>query len=93
MIELKQSYGKRRTGEGSVSKITVDHHCPPEDTNRIGITLRFDPGSSIHRDRMEVIIDANDFASLFTEMIDQNRRAFLDAVANALLAHPDRAPR
>ncbi len=38
---------------------------------------------------MEVIIDADDFAMLLTEMIDHKRRAFLDAVANALLAHPD----
>ncbi len=89
MIELKKSYGKRRSGKGSEGKVTVDYHCPPENVDRVGITLRFDSGSPNQHDCMEVVIDANDFASLFTEMIDHNRRAFLDAVANALLAHPD----
>jgi len=89
VIELKRSIGQRYSLKGNASKVTVDHYCAPDNADRIGVTLLFDTGTSDKRDHMEVNIDADDFAPLFKEMIDYN---FLDAVAQALLAHPDAAP-
>jgi hypothetical protein len=88
VIELKHSRAGRYSGEGRTSKVTLDYFAPPHDVDNIGIEFKFDPGSERYRDRMVVYLEADDFVSLFKEMISHNRRAFLRAVGKALLSHP-----
>ena len=66
----------------------------PADVGRgdDGVMIRFDMGTDLKHEFVRVEIPATDFAALMAEMIDANRRAFLDGVAQALLAAPDKEP-
>ena len=86
---LEFSRGERATGEGSKSMVFVDDDCPPENVDHVGIKFIFDPGSPIKRDQMVLRISADDFPAVLQSMIDANRKAFLEAVGQALLAYPE----
>lgn len=89
MVILANSTGSR-TGETSPKgHVLVDYRGPRNAVDSAGIYMRFDIGTPNKREFVRVDIEPEDFPALMAEMLSCNRRVFLDAVAKALLAHPE----
>ncbi|MBY5785301.1 hypothetical protein HFN62_16415 [Rhizobium leguminosarum] len=89
MIKLSRSKAWRTKAKSPRDGVVVQCFAPPENGNDSGVSLRFDIGTPIKHEYIEVDIHPADFHLLLTEMLDFNRGAFLDAVARAILARPE----
>lgn len=92
MIKLRRSKAWRTKARSPRDGVLVEYFTPPESVNDSGVILRFDIGTPIKHEYIEVDIYPEDYHLLLTEMLDSNRGAFLDAVARAILARPEPSP-
>ncbi len=84
---LEKSYVVRPSGEGSISHIETGYHCPSHNVDHVCLTLSFDIGTKQKHEKVRVIVDADDFGSLISEMINHNQAAFLSALDSVLVPY------
>lgn len=90
MVVLENSTGSRTADKSPIDGLIVDYRgSRTGHDSGAGIYMRFDIGSSKKREFVRVDIEPEDFTAVLTEMIACNRKAFLEAVAKALLAYPE----
>ena len=89
MIVLENSKGSRTSEASPNDQVIVDYRGARNAVDSAGIYMRFDIGTEKKHEFVRVDVEPEDFAPLVAEMISCNRRVFLEAVAKALLAHPE----
>ncbi|PDT09780.1 hypothetical protein [Rhizobium sp. M1] len=85
MQELTNSRAWRRKDEAPNDTVIADWLAGDIGDELAGVVLRFDIGSENRHEYIGVDISPLDYAALMTEMIDNNRKAFLDAVGRVLV--------